>query len=410
MYAQKFVLEIGRAMHAFGSASYRTEDTMNACCRAFGLEGSFFATPTAIMAAIGEPGTDKSTTLLRVQPGADDLGRLAELYSIRDAVMHGELTPAEGLARVRAVLEPPRGRRLLEVLSYGFAGAGAAVLFGLGAQGVLVAGVMGVLVGVLALAAPLRPGLGEALASISCALVAFLVNLAAAWGMRFEPMLATVAAIVVLLPGLSFTTALAELSMQHLASGSARLMGTLAVLLTMAVGVHIGQSGAHWLAGQPAPYEPVSVGFPWPVVALVVLGVAYLIRLRAVRGQYLWILIGVSIGFLGARIVGARFGVEFGAFAGALAVTVAGNVYARWRRQPGAVMRTPGLLMLVPGSLGFRGIAVASIDASQSIGFLIQMLLVGGSIVAGQMIAGVLVPPPLDVLPDAKPQLAEPPK
>ena len=37
-------------MHALGSPSYRVEDTMAACCRALGLEGSFFSTPTAIFA------------------------------------------------------------------------------------------------------------------------------------------------------------------------------------------------------------------------------------------------------------------------------------------------------------------------------------------------------------------------
>ncbi|MBL8750671.1 MAG: threonine/serine exporter family protein, partial [Planctomycetes bacterium] len=42
MTARQFVLELGRAMHALGSPSYRVEDTMDACSRALGLEGAFF--------------------------------------------------------------------------------------------------------------------------------------------------------------------------------------------------------------------------------------------------------------------------------------------------------------------------------------------------------------------------------
>jgi uncharacterized membrane protein YjjB (DUF3815 family) len=94
---------------------------------------------------------------------------------------------------------------------------------------------------------------------------------------------------------------------------------------------------------------------------------------------------------------------ELGAFVGALAVAASANLYARWRRQPAAVVRTPGLLLLVPGSLGFRGLTTAVAgDASASVPFLMQMLLVGGAIVAGLLMAGVLLPPPLDVEPDSR--------
>jgi hypothetical protein len=41
-------------------------------------------------------------------------------------------------------------------------------------------------------------------------------------------------------------------------------------------------------------------------------------------------------------------------------------------------------------------------DSSASVPFLLQMLLVGGAIVAGLLIAGALLPPPLDVEPDSR--------
>ena len=67
-----------------------------------------------------------------------------------------------------------------------------------------------------------------------------------------------------------------------------------------------------------------------------------------------------------------------------------------------AVMRTPGLLLLVPGSLGFRGLTTAlQQDFSAGSQFAFRMLLVGGALVAGLLVANVLVPPPLDVEPDA---------
>ncbi len=410
--AQQFVLEIGRAMHALGSPSYRVEDTMDACCRALGLHGSFFSTPTAIMASLGEQGQEAHTSLLRVEPGEHDLARLAELYAGRDEVVHGELTPGEGLACVRAVLLPRRPHAALDVASTGLAGAGAAVLCGGGEREGAIGGAAGLLVGLLGAVSRLRPGLGDVQAPLACALVAFAVNLAAAAGLRVDPTVTTVAAIVVLLPGLTFTSALAELAMRHLASGSARLMGALAVLLTMAVGVGIGERCAHLLLAPPMGPRPVPerLALAWHVLAIAASGVAYVLLLRAAKNQILWIVFAVELGYGGARLGQLALGPELGAFVGALAVAAAANGFARWQRRPAAVVRTPGLLLLVPGSLGFRGLTAAVDHAAvpggdDTVQFLLRMLIVGGSIVAGQVMAGVLLPPPLDVEPGSRDRL-----
>ena len=393
-------------MHVLGSPSYRVEDTMAVCGRALGLEGSFFSTPTAIFAALGVPGSELKTSLLRVMPGGQDLGRLAELYAIRDQVVGKVSTPTEGLERVRAVMARKERAGPIELAALALGGTGAGVLFGGGALEAAVAGGAGAVVGLLGVASRRWPGLGDVHAPLSCALVAFGLHVAAALGLPLDPRITAVAALVQLLPGLAFTNALAELSMQHLASGSARLMGAIAVLLTMVVGVGIGDRTAALLVGEPVAHVAVPLGVGWYVGALVAVWIAYPVLLRATRDQAVWILAGVGLGYYGARAGQAALGPEFGAFVGALFVTFAGNVFARVRRRPSAVVRTPGLLLLVPGSVGYKGLAIVAAGdpsaRSQGALLLLQMLIVGGSIVAGMLMAGVLLPPPLDVEPDAR--------
>ena len=36
-------------------------------------------------------------------------------------------------------------------------------------------------------------------------------------------------------------------------------------------------------------------------------------------------------------------------------ITAAGNAYARWAQRPGALVRVPGIIMLVPGSVACAG-------------------------------------------------------
>lgn len=235
------------------------------------------------------------------------------------------------------------------------------------------------------------------------AVAAFAAGALAACGFELHAPITAIAAIVVLLPGLSFTTALAELSMRHLAAGSARLMGALATLLTMAIGVGLGSRSAALLFG-PAPVPvPAPVSWLWNVLALLVFWHAFMVLLRASRKQAVWVLLGIVVGFGGSRLGGHLLGAELGAFLGAVLVAVCANLFARWRRRPAAIVRTPGLLLLVPGSLGFRGFTMAlESDFAASAQFAFQSLLVGGSIVAGLLIAGLLVPPPLEVEPDAR--------
>ena len=53
-------------------------------------------------------------------------------------------------------------------------------------------------------------------------------------------------------------------------------------------------------------------------------------------------------------------------FLAALAATAAGNAYARWFNRPGALLRLPGIIILVPGSISLRG--VISLVQSQDLG------------------------------------------
>lgn len=390
-------------MHALGSASYRVEDSMVVCSRALGMEGNFFATPTAIFVAIGAPGEDVRTTLLRVSPGDHDLGRLADLYAIRDRVVSAEVTPEQGLVEVRAVLQGRRHRAWLDALAQVLVGGGAAVLLGGGFVEAAVAATAGLLTATIGLLASRRPALGDVQAAITCAVVALFVRLMAGWWQPLNVPVTTIAAIIVLLPGLSFTTALAELAMRHLAAGSARLMGSLAVFVTMAIGIGIGDHVGRRLVGDFAFPREAPLGVEWLAIGLLANWLAFSVLLRARPAQAPWVLFAILAGFLGARLGSDMLNDELGPVVGAMAVALLGNVYARWRRAPAAVVRTPGLLLLVPGSLGLSGLTTAiSGDFDSSAPFVFRMLLVGGSIVAGLLFAGVLLPPPLEVEPGSR--------
>ena len=82
------------------------------------------------------------------------------------------------------------------------------------------------------------------------------------------------------------------------------------------------------------------------------------------------------------------------AFVAATLVCAVANALARATRRPAQLYHLPGMMLLVPGSLGFAGFE-GLLHGSYLAGAekLVQMLLVAGGLVMGVLVANVLVRP-----------------
>ena len=92
--------------------------------------------------------------------------------------------------------------------------------------------------------------------------------------------------------------------------------------------------------------------------------------------------------------MGLWFAPDVGSFCGATVVGVGSNLYARLTNRPAMAAQTPGLLILVPGSLGYRSlIAMLESQTVQGIELAFNMTLVAVSLVGGLLFANLLLPP-----------------
>lgn len=391
-----FVLELVRALHEGGASAQRMEDILEHTARRLGLhDAQFFSTPTSIMASFGSLNRQR-THMLRVRPGEVNLGKLSAVEQVSLDVALGRLTPREGTAALaRLAAAPPTYGAALTTLAFGVGSGAACQFLGGGGREVVAATLLGLGLGLLTLVVERRPRLG----GVFEPLASFLVSMAAV-GLAhvIGPLAVTVATIgglIVLMPGLTFTTALNELAQRHLASGTARLSGAFITFLSIAFGVALGNRVGTVAFGAPPGVEPTLLPLWAHVVALVIAPLCFMIILRAELREAPFIVAAGALGVIGGRIGAATLGVELGAFAGAFAVAVASSGYERWRHRPAAVVLVPGLLLLVPGTVGFRSLtslmerhAVAGVETAFS------AVLTAVALVAGLLIAGVVAPEP----------------
>jgi uncharacterized membrane protein YjjP (DUF1212 family) len=387
-----FILGLASALHEAGHATNRLEAGLSATAERLGLTSQFFATPTSIFASFGE-GPKQQTFMLRTEPTAPDLGQLVRVTEIAQGVLAGGLTPAEGTLRLAALAERPRPSAVATLIAYGLASAAAARFLGGGVKESAVALGAGLTIGLLAVAARRFGQLARIFELVAAFVAAFGVAAAgAAWG-GFSASLATLAGLIVLIPGLTLTTGIAELAHRHLTAGTSRLAGAFMTFIGIGFGVALGSrlgAAAFGPAAAASP-APLAAWINW--LALLASALAFAILLRADRRDFVWIVLAGALAFGSTRLGSALLGSELGVFIGALLLGLGGNAFNRLTARPSAVTMVPGLLILVPGSIGFRSVtALLESQVVTGIETAVSMVLTATSLVAGLLVAAAIYP------------------
>lgn len=388
-----FVLKLGRELHNSGYSAPRLEEALVLAADQLGLAGQFFSTPTSIMASFG-PQDDQRTFMIRVEPDVADLGKLARVDRVLRKVLSGELTPREGSAEIdRIESRPPSYGVALTTLAFGIASGCAARFLGGGLREVQAALVIGLLIGLLAIIAGRHSGLARVFEPLAAFIASAATALLAALGIELSVLIATLAGVIILIPGLTITTAMTELSTRHLASGTARLMGAMVMLMGITFGIALGNKAVGLSLGQPPLVEPMALPGWTLLVALAIAPFAFAVLLKAERRDMPWILGAGVLAFTGATVAGEVLGPELGAFGGALLTGMGSQWYARITNRPSQITLVPGLLLLVPGSIGLRSLtSMMDRDVLLGVDGIFRMALIAVSLVSGILIARIVSP------------------
>lgn len=394
-----FVAELAERLHGYGTTAQRLEGALMSVAQKLRVECEPWSNPTGIILSFSDPsrppGETDTTRVIRLAPGDTDLHKLCEADRIAEGVMAGELDLAEGHAALLALDRPRRARwNAMQVFGFGLASAAVAGLLRLPWLDIATAGATGLLLGLLELATRPRPRLKEAGDAIAGMLAGAIAILVAAFVAPINLNTVIIASLIVLLPGMGLTNAVNELTSQHLVSGTARFAGAVTTLLKLTVGTMIALTVLELLGveAQVRAWRPQPM---WvEATALLLAAYAFAVLFRANRRDYPLVMLSAMTGYLISRIAGEAWGSPVGVFLSALVMTAAGNAYARWWNRPGAVVRMPGIIMLVPGSASLRG--VISLFQQQDLAAgqdaLVGVLNILLALIAGLLFGNILVP------------------
>lgn len=402
--AERFLIDLAAALHRNGMPAYRIEDSLARVGQRFGITLNAFTVPTGLTLAFG-PIDAQRVHVLRVQPGAIDLARTDALSALIEEIADGTLDAAAASDRLLDVETSPLPHGpVATAIAYALAAGSAAVLLDGDAKDALCSAFVGLLVGALSIAAQHSERVARLFELGTAAMAATLATLLAATPLESSPRIVSLASIIVVLPGYTFTVALNELASRHLSSGTSRLGGAFTSFLLLACGAGIGFALGGAIVpsvGLAEPHEPGSI---WTMLAtLPVAALSFKVLFQARHADTGWIVLAAVVAFAGAHVGALALGPAIGAATGAMLLGAVSNLLARARHRPSAITLVPGLMVLVPGSLGlsaltslFRvealGTEAMSPQLAAGVSLVIRMLSVGTSLVCGLLVANVVLP------------------
>lgn len=276
------------------------------------------------------------------------------------ATLEGELSAAEGEQRLNELLnQRPPYRSWVTALGYGIWSGGLVLVLEPSPLNVLLAVVLGVLVGAFVNLGSRFPMLSNLIPVFSAFTVsAVCITAAQLTGLDHVGLRAIIPPLAVFLPGAAITLAVIELTSRDIVSGSARLMSGMVQLAQLAFGILIatqvvGNHDTHLTA------DPVNTLGPWaPWLGVLVYSIGVMFFLAPPRSFLPWLLVVAYLAFAGQFFGDVLLGSYASGIIGGAVLMIAALAISRIRSSPPAItLVLPGFWLLVPGGMGLIGFA-----------------------------------------------------
>jgi uncharacterized membrane protein YjjP (DUF1212 family) len=394
---RRFILKLGKMLHKYGSPSFRLETYLNEIAEYLGVHASFISTPTSLSIVLwSDRHEDEYNHAARLQPGDMDMNSLSLTDELASQLLAGDISLADADKRLDEIdLMPSPYNKRLTALAFAMSTGAFSMLMGAGWPEIICSGILGFVVYLWTLWA-LRSKrvhlMLEPVASFSVGLAACGINFYLDIGINIW--LIILSSLIILVPGLSLTIGLAELSSRNLVSGTARIMDATMQLFKLYFGAFLGFSLGAQLFGQQelAMAETLPFWVNW--FGLLMLSIGLVAIFRTPMKHVPWAIASTFIAYAASTFSSVYLDNGLGAFVGAFSLGVFANAFSRIVNAPSTIVAMHGLIVLVPGSKTYIGlnsfISGQDFVKADHIGQETFMILM--SLVAGLIFANVVIP------------------
>lgn len=389
---QRYIIELCRALMAYGAPTHRLEEYMSMSAKVLSLEAQFLYMPGCMIMSFSDPLTcTAEVKLVRMAQGVD-LGRLAETHNIYKNVVHQLVSVDDAAKDLREVMSrKPRYHPWLVVFLYGV-GSAAVGPYAFMARPIdlPIIFVLGCLVGFLQLIVAPRSVTYANVFEVTAAILTSFISRALGsisytrHGHHERVFCFSTLAqssIALILPGFAVLCSSLELQSHQLIAGSIRLVHTIIFALFLGYGVTVGTTiyglidkgatqettcPADWYYDWGGPKHGKYVAnFVFVAIYAFLAGIINQSRFRQSPAQVIIAVAGYVTNFFTTEKLGSSAGLA--STVGAFTMGLMGNLYSRLWRGHAVTAVMPGIFTLVPSGLASTGSIISGLDYSQAL-------------------------------------------
>ena len=395
--AWRFIIKVGVAAHRYGSTATRLESFLVGLSKSFGYQGVFRSTPSEIVFALREGPESPQRVEVIATPAPDvNLDKLARLGDLLNECNGGTMSLTEASTRIDMIEQaPPPWGRFASMLGYALTGLGLAPLLGGGWSDTLFATLFSMLVyGVVLLSGRIGAFATMWLPLSSAFVVGVLATVVKLWVPELNLVLVILSAVAIILPGYTISLGAGELVTQHIVSGAANLMSGLVCLVKQIAGGWLGIVTASVVVSGTAVGPTTPVNQVWVQLLFPLLLVGLSLAFQTSRRDLPWAVLVSGVAYLGIMAGSSMLDVNLGNLVGTIIAVVIANLWSRQTGRPTSIVLIPAIVMLVSGTIGFRGLAsMAGGDLLVGAQQFLQMFVVAMTIVAGIVVGHTIIRP-----------------
>ena len=344
--------DLGYELSKSGAETFRVEDTMSRVLQSYGIESEVFAIPNYLIVSILTQTGKPITRMRRIGYHGHNLDAVEKLNALSRRICSSHPEPEEAMNLLEEVRSSVPCYKLSMYLLGNFLGAaGFGLLFGCGFRDMLLAGLCGILGGIInhfLERMRVNPFFVTILSAFVMALAAYGMNVA---GILKNVDGVVIGALMILVPGLLFTNAMRDIIHGDTNSGITRIVQVLLIAMGMALGTAVAWNTAAFLWQEPvsanASANPLLITCLGSVIGCVGFSVLFNIHgpggiLCALGGLLTWLVYDLVLRFQGNEMIAF--------FLGSFFASVYAEVMARLRKYPAISYLVVSLFPLIPGA------------------------------------------------------------
>ncbi|KOE77882.1 threonine/serine ThrE exporter family protein [Vibrio aestuarianus] len=395
--AWQFIVKVGIAAHKYGSTATRIESFLTFLSNNLGYSGVFRSTPSEITFALRESKKSLQRIEIIEVPSDVNLDKLAHVGELLHKFKCGRLSLADASDQLDIIeqMKPAWGTWSI-MSSYAFVGLGLPAILGGSWCDTLFATLLSIVVyGVVMLSTRLGATAKEWMPASAAFISGTLAALVKLWIPELNLVLVVLSATAIILPGYTISLGAGELVARHVVSGLTNLVDGLFCMIKLVIGGWLGIKLVTTLFSLGTSYTPaIPVDTSWLLLLFPTLMVGLCIVFQTPRRDLLWVTLVSVIAYICVVAGTQLIGNSLGNLLGTIFSVIIANLWARKMGRPSSIVLIPAVVMLVSGSIGFRGLAAMAngelLLGSQQ---FLQMFVVALTITVGILMGHAIVRP-----------------